>query len=207
MGTVARRVTLASLAVGVAIVAAGCSAGAEISTDPTPSASSSSEVPATPEPSEPEEPAVAPATGPELTVELTSGTMTIRAPEGYFDEEANRDLDGGLTASPADIRNVLRFEVDQYSPFGDADLNTFAANRLRSPETGQPMEQLPDVVVDGQTFYQLAGTDPIFAGWVHEFGARYDEYDIFIYLHSNPETPQAERDATNAAVLASVTLP
>ncbi|MFP7761549.1 hypothetical protein [Marisediminicola sp. LYQ134] len=210
MGAVARRLALTSLVVGSVAVLAGCGAGSETTADPAPSAapSSPSASPSpSPEPSEPAAPAVDPATGPEFTVELTSGEMTIRAPEGYADDDAVRDPDGGFTALPADLRNILRFEVDQYSPFGDADLDVFATERVESPESGQPMERLPDVVAGGQTFYQIAGADPLFDGWVHEFGVRYDEFDIFIFIHSNPDTPQAERDATNASVLASVTLP
>ena len=129
--------------------------------------------------------------------------MTIRAPEGYSDE-AVRNPDGGATALLSNPDNFFQFQVEQDNTFGDADPDVFAENRLGSVDV---LERLPDVVIDGQAAYQLTGPEPIFDGSRYEFGLRYDGYDIFIYLSSPFDTPQAQRDATNASVLASVTLP
>lgn len=180
-----------SLLLACSVLLAGCG-GDEEPPESAPSGSPTSDAPS---PSEPAEPTVEPAAGPE--VEL--GSLTMRYPEGYEPRETE-DLGAQLVAASGS--DGERVALGAYEDFSHDTLDESADLAITTGLWTSRPKRLDDLEVDGVLMYHLAG--PAGAGsTIEQFGAEFGGYDMTFLVST--EGSAAERRQLIDSILVTAT--
>lgn len=193
-----RRTAVPALLAALLLVGAACSDSGEPQAEPSRATSdatpTSSPDPTEPtEPTEPPESTVAPATGPELRMPLSS----VRAPEGWkVDDQMVRTL---MSASSR-LRSVGLGEINAFGSQATLDEQV----KIRNKATIYQLipKRMPDVELDGVPFYHLSGKiQPL--NWTEEYGTIVEDRIVTLIFQFSPPGTPAGRDRIVDQVLAT----
>ncbi len=138
------------------------------------------------------------ATGPVITGPISS----VHAPDDWVNQPTSTG-NGGTVSGPTVAYMVNLNDLETAVP--DESTDFLADLQEQTTVYSPPLKRRDDVVVAGQPAFTFAGNDNTFGGWAEEYGFRYQGHSIVITIATPRDTPQSERDALSASVLASVT--
>lgn len=192
------------------LLAAGCGGGDDPATDGPATASPTSSPTTSPATSpttstgtptpESTYAGTAPADGPALVSAITS----LHAPQGWNEPRPANGTIGSITGFDGNPRYSI-VVVDEESSVPDASLDALAEVRTTGSIYDPPLERQDDVVLQGQPAYHLAGPDRVFQGLADEYGLYRQGHLVTITITVPEKLAQAEREAIDAAVMASLT--
>jgi hypothetical protein len=170
----------------VLVLTAGCNGNGDAS-PPDESAGGDATTSSTPSPSESPSPTVEPASGPEMVPD--EGGARMRAPKAYT--LMPRSLNTAVSAEDPQARGFITLSVLPSAREGDLDeLARIGMKRF----DGKPT-RLPDVEIQGVTFYHLAGENAVGLHQDH-YSAAYENKLAtlqFNFFASEFSTPQRQK--------------